>query len=128
MTTPIAAPPTTAVAPTIDPARRAHIARTAQDFESSFLSSMFQSMFQGVDQQAPFGGGEAETTWRSFLTDAMARQVVRTGGIGLSAAVAREMLRMQAGGADPSTSASTSAVPSAPVVPPATQSTQDVRA
>jgi flagellar protein FlgJ len=122
MTTPIAALPATAAPPPIDPARQAHIAHTAQDFEASFLSSMFQSMFQGVDQEAPFGGGEAESTWRSFLTDAMARQVVRTGGIGLSAAVAREMLRMQAGGTDPTAPATT------PVVPAATHFTQDVHA
>ena len=31
----------------------------------------------------------------SFMTDAMAREVTRAGGIGLSAQVSREMLKLQ---------------------------------
>ena len=61
----------------INAAAQARIRRTSQDFEATFLSSMFQTMFQGVDVSQPFGGGQAETTFRSFLTDAMARSLDR---------------------------------------------------
>ena len=33
--------------------------------------------------------------WKSFLTDAMAKQTVKRGGIGLSDTVAKEMLKLQ---------------------------------
>ena len=84
------APPTAA-----ELAKRGQIAKTAQDFEASFLSVMLQSMFQGVKQQEPFGGGQGEEMFKSFFTDAVAKQVTKSGGIGLSATVEREMLKMQ---------------------------------
>ena len=68
---------------------------TAQAFEASFLSQMLKPMFEGLETDGPFGGGEGEATWRSFLIDAMAKQAVKTGGIGLSDTVMSEMLKMQ---------------------------------
>lgn len=68
---------------------------TAESFEASFLSQMMKPMFEGLSTEAPFGGGEAEATWRSFLLDAMARKTVETGGIGLTNTVMAEMLKMQ---------------------------------
>jgi flagellar protein FlgJ len=75
--------------------KRGQIDKTAKDYEASFLGIMFQQMFKGVSVSAPFGGGEAEDMWKSFMTDAMAKQVTRAGGIGLSAAISREMLKLQ---------------------------------
>lgn len=71
------------------------IKKTAQDFEASFLSEMYKPMFQGLKTDGPFGGGEAEGTWRSFMIDAMAKQTVKAGGIGLSNVVMSEMIKMQ---------------------------------
>lgn len=68
---------------------------TAERFEASFLSQMLKPMFEGLSTEAPFGGGEAEGTWRGFLVDAMARQTVRGGGIGLADQVVAQMLKMQ---------------------------------
>ncbi|MDP3405509.1 MAG: rod-binding protein [Brevundimonas sp.] len=68
---------------------------TAERFETSFLAQMLKPMFEGLDTDGPFGGGEAEGTWRSFLIDAMAEQTVRAGGIGLADTVVAEMVRMQ---------------------------------
>ena len=76
-------------------ARRGQIKETAQTFESSFLSSMLQEMFDGVETAAPFGGGPGESMFRSFLTEAMAKQMVKAGGVGVAAQVQREMLKMQ---------------------------------
>jgi flagellar protein FlgJ len=76
-------------------ASRAKIKQTAENFESSFLSVMLAQMFKGTDAEAPFGGGEGESMFKSFQTDAIAKQVSRSGGIGLAGAIEREMLKMQ---------------------------------
>jgi len=67
----------------------------AQKFEAQFLSSMFQQMFAGLETDGPFGGGQGEEMFRSMMTDAMGKQVAKTGGIGLAGTVQREILKMQ---------------------------------
>ncbi|QQQ18530.1 rod-binding protein [Brevundimonas vitis] len=82
--------------PTPTPAlRQDKMAETAQAFEASFISQMLKPMFEGLSTEAPFGGGEAEATWRSFLLDEMGKQTARAGGIGLADQVMSEMLRLQ---------------------------------
>ena len=44
---------------------------------------------------APFGGGQGEDAFRSFLNEAMAKQIVHRGGVGLASTVEREMLHLQ---------------------------------
>jgi flagellar protein FlgJ len=78
-----------------DSATRARIDATSKQFESQFLSVMMGQMFEGTEVSAPFGGGEAEATFRSFLTDAMAKSVTKRGGIGLAKDISKEMLKMQ---------------------------------
>ena len=68
---------------------------TAQQFEASFLAEMLKPMFEGLSTDGEFNGGEAEGTWRSFMIDAMAKQAVKSGGIGLTNVVMTEMLKMQ---------------------------------
>ena len=79
------------------PQPTARMRETAEAFEASFLSQMLKPMFEGLSTDGPFGGGEAESTWRSFMIDEMAKQTVRHGGIGLADTVMAEMIRMQAG-------------------------------
>lgn len=69
--------------------------KTAEDFEASYLSQMLKPMFEGLSTDGMFGGGEAEGTWRGFLVDAMAKQTVKAGGIGLADQVVAQMLKMQ---------------------------------
>ena len=90
---PTTLPPQAPVAPVA--AVTARLRETAEAFEASFLSQMLKPMFEGISTEAPFGGGEAEGTWRGFLVEAMAKQAVRGGGIGLADQVVAEMLRMQ---------------------------------
>ncbi|HEY9218009.1 MAG TPA: rod-binding protein [Phenylobacterium sp.] len=95
----LALPPNLAL-PAVQPsaedlARRSNVRRTAQDFEASFLSVMLGEMFQGVEAGGMFGGGEGEAMFKSFLTDAMAKQMAKAGGVGLSDTIAREMLKLQ---------------------------------
>ena len=56
-----------------------NVRKTAEEFEASFISQMLKPMFEGLSTEAPFGGGEAEGTWRSFLLEAMAKQTVKAG-------------------------------------------------
>lgn len=78
-----------------DADKRAAIADTARSFEASFLSTMLGEMFQGVSTDGPFDGGQGEQMFRSFMTDAMGKQIVKAGGVGVAAAVQREMLKLQ---------------------------------
>ncbi len=96
MSGPIAAPVDVLMAgpPPLD-MTRSKIKKAAENFEASFLSVMLAQMFKGVETEAPFGGGQGEEMFKSFFTDAVAKQVARSGGIGLSATVEREMLKMQ---------------------------------
>ena len=97
MINPILAPTTLTPQAPVAPvaAVTARMRETAEAFEASFLSQMLKPMFEGISTEAPFGGGEAEGTWRGFLVEAMAKQAVRGGGIGLADQVVAEMLRMQ---------------------------------
>ena len=52
-------------------------------------------MMKDVNTSEPFGGGRGEEMFKSFMTDAMAKQVVKSGGVGVSSVVAKEMLKLQ---------------------------------
>jgi hypothetical protein len=52
-------------------------------------------MFEGLSDSGPFGGGEGASTYRSFLVDAVGKQIAKAGGIGLAQPVMTEMLRLQ---------------------------------
>jgi Rod binding domain-containing protein len=76
-------------------AKRGQISKTAQSFEASFLTTVLQNMFKQVDSSPPFSGGEGEDMWKSFLAEAMAKDMAKHGGVGVSKAVEREMLKLQ---------------------------------
>jgi peptidoglycan hydrolase FlgJ len=76
-------------------AKRRDIKATAEKFEASFLSIMVGQMFAGVETEAPFGGGTGEQMFKSFLAEAIGKQITRAGGVGVSAAVEAEMLKLQ---------------------------------
>jgi flagellar protein FlgJ len=92
-------PITPTIAPalaTATPEQRAKVRGTAQKFEASFLSIMTQQMMQGVGgSDSTFGGGQGEDMFKSFMADAIAKQVSQKGGIGMADTVAREMLKIQ---------------------------------
>jgi len=73
--------------------------KAAKEFESVFLNNFLASMFSGINTEAPFGGGQAEETWRDFLVKEYADQIVESGGIGITDAVYRELISLQEGAA-----------------------------
>jgi Rod binding domain-containing protein len=68
----------------------------AQQFEAMALGEMVGPMFETVDSaHGLFGGGDGEATWRPMMTQELAKQISRAGGIGLAVPVFRQMLQMQ---------------------------------
>jgi len=68
---------------------------TAQDFEAVFISQMLKPMFEGIETDGPFGGGQAESMWRSLMVDEYGKSIAKSGGIGIADSVMSEMLRLQ---------------------------------
>jgi flagellar protein FlgJ len=75
--------------------KRGKIRETAQKFEASFLSVMMQSMTAGMKTPEIGGGGAGEDMFKSLLAEEMAKEVAKSGGIGVAASVQKEMLKMQ---------------------------------
>lgn len=71
------------------------IDQVAQDFEAQFISQMLDNMFSTVDTKGFLGGSDEEEFYRDMLVDEYGKIIARTGGIGVSDHVKREMLRMQ---------------------------------
>ena len=67
----------------------------AQQFERMFISEMLGPMFQGIETDGPFGGGNAEATFRPMLIDQYADSIAKQGGIGIADKVMAEILKMQ---------------------------------
>src|SRR5690606_33761363 len=51
------------------PVATARMRETGEAFEASFLAQMLKPIFEGLSTDGPFGGGEAESTWRSFMIE-----------------------------------------------------------
>ena len=81
--------------PIATPAQMAKIHDTARSFEATLVSQMLGPMFDGLKTDGPFGGGSAEGTYRTFMMDAIGKQMSKAGGIGVAHSVEREMLKMQ---------------------------------
>ncbi|WP_321391705.1 rod-binding protein [Emcibacter sp.] len=71
---------------------------TAEEFEAVFLADILKNMSVGLDTDGPFGGGHAEEMYKGLLNEQIANSISRNGGIGLSDAVYREILKTQEAG------------------------------
>jgi Rod binding domain-containing protein len=73
---------------------KARIRKTAQEFEAMFLGQMLEPMFKGLKTEAPFGGGNAENTWRSLLVQEYGKSISKRGGLGVAKIIENQMLDM----------------------------------
>jgi flagellar protein FlgJ len=80
---------------TFTDASKAKAKAAAQDFEGVFLNSMIQQMFTGLQGEGPMGGNGATGVWRSFLTDEIAKNFAKAGGIGIADQVYGTLLAQQ---------------------------------
>lgn len=69
--------------------------KVGRQFESMFISEMLNPMFSGLKSDKVFGGGHGEEMFRSLQVDEYAKGLTAQGGIGIAAAVQREILRIQ---------------------------------
>lgn len=76
-------------------ARRSAAREAAEEFEAVFLNTMLEGMFTGIEAEPPFGGGASEETYRSMLVSEYAKQISKSGGIGIADHVYREILAIQ---------------------------------
>ncbi|MEY4785872.1 MAG: hypothetical protein RIR41_3807 [Pseudomonadota bacterium] len=67
----------------------------AQQFERMFIAEMLGPMFAGIETDGPFGGGNAESTFRPMLIDQYADSIAKSGGVGIADKVMKEILKMQ---------------------------------
>ena len=80
------------------PGDMAEAARAAaQEFEAVFLNTMLEGMFAGIKTDGPFGGGSAETTYRSMLITQFAEEISKNGGLGISDEMTRVLIALQGG-------------------------------
>jgi Rod binding domain-containing protein len=81
----------------------ARLRQLATEFEAQAVAAMFQPVFAALPTDGPFGGGSGEAQWRPMLVDAIARDLARTGSLGIGDAVYRALLRAQENAQDTAT-------------------------
>lgn len=79
----------------IDPAKLAQIRKSANEFESVFVSQMLGHMFDGIGTDETFGGGHGEEMFKPMLTEQFGKQITQRGGLGIANQVYSELLRAQ---------------------------------
>lgn len=83
--------------PTAEPKTAQEISakRAADEFEAIFISQMLKSMSTGIKTDGPFGGGQSEDIYRELMNEELGKTISKNGGIGISDAIYREMLKNQ---------------------------------
>jgi len=79
----------------LTPQKLQQIKDAADDFEAMFVSEMLSNMSDTVETDPLFGGGEAEETWKGMMNQEIGKEVVKSGGIGLSKDIMTKMIEMQ---------------------------------
>lgn len=69
---------------------------SARKFEAMFLGQMVDEMLATVDL-GDFGGGHAEETWRSFLSDAIGRSIAEQNSTGIARSIEAAIQRYHTG-------------------------------
>lgn len=72
----------TQLAENVGPKAGAREAEVAKEFEALFLSQFVDQVMSTVEVKSS-GGGQGAEMWRSFLSQAIADQLVEQGGLGL---------------------------------------------
>ena len=74
--------------------------KTANEFEAMFLEQSLNRLTASTGTEGPLGSnGTGGDVYRSMLVKEYAGQITRSGGVGISAQVYGEMMRLQEGAA-----------------------------
>lgn len=71
------------------------VRKSAEKFESQFISQMLGHMFKGIGTDGLFGGGQAESMWRDFYIEEVGEVIAHRGGIGIADVIERQLLQLQ---------------------------------
>jgi flagellar protein FlgJ len=66
-----------------------------QQFEGFFIGEMMEQMTEGVEPDEYFGGGHGEEMWRSMLNQEYAKEISKSGRLGIADTVMKGMLQAQ---------------------------------
>lgn len=70
--------------------------KTAQDFEKMFLENALDRLTANTGEDGPLGeNGTGGGVYKSMLVKEYAGEIVKSGGVGVSDAIYRQMLQMQ---------------------------------
>jgi len=70
--------------------------KAAEDFTAVALNELLKPMFDSVDiSGGPFGGSSVEEQFKPVMVSEIAKQIARSGGLGLAVPVYQQMLRLQ---------------------------------
>ena len=85
----------------IKTANKAKALKTATEFESMFLENSLDRLTQSEGTDGPLGeNGTGGGVYRSMLTKEYAKQIVKSGGVGIADSVFREIMKMQGAASD----------------------------
>jgi Rod binding domain-containing protein len=78
-------------------ATQTKLRHAAEDFASVALTELLSPMFDTVDtsQDELGGGGAGEKAFKPMMIAEIAKQIARTGALGLTEPVYQQMLRLQ---------------------------------
>jgi len=85
--------------PGVIPADRSPAA-VARQFEGVFAGQVTKIMMESVKQDEAFSGGHGEEMFRGILAEQIGNQIAQGRGLGISAAVEAQIVRIQGGGSD----------------------------
>ena len=70
--------------------------KQAVELEGVFLNTLMKEMFSSIKtDEANFGGGFAEETWRGMQAEQFGNAIAEAGGIGLANQLMGDLLRLQ---------------------------------
>jgi Rod binding domain-containing protein len=76
---------------------QAKLRKAAEDFTAVALNELLKPMFDTAPSAGgPFSGGAAEEQFKPMMVSEIAKQIARSGGLGLEEPVYQQMLRLQA--------------------------------
>lgn len=78
-------------------AEKARIRRAAQDFEAIFLHQMLKAMRQASGPGKVLLGGTGQKFYQDMMDDELSKAMSRSGGLGLSDLMIRDIVRRQPG-------------------------------
>jgi len=70
--------------------------KAAEDFTAVALNELLKPMFDSAPSGGPFSGGAAEEQFKPMMVSEIAKEIARSGGLGIEEPVYQQMLRLQA--------------------------------